>query len=62
MNCSIFAANQNEEMKLTDKGVLVQFNSSHKTKPSGLTACPDNSILITDSLTGKIWKSVLKEK
>lgn len=54
--------NQTEEMKLLDKGILVQFNSSHKTKPSGLTVCPDNSILITDSLTGKIWKSVLKEK
>lgn len=49
-----------DEMKLGEYNILVQFDARHKTKPSGLVYAPDNSILIIDSLKGKIWKSVLK--
>lgn len=48
--------------KITDTGefqdykTLVQFTRTDKTKPSGIAMCPDKSILITESLTGKIWR------
>ncbi len=49
-----------DEMTLGEYNTLVQFDARHKTKPSGLVYTPDKSILIIDSLKGKIWKSVLK--
>ena len=50
-----------EEMEIIDNGILVQFDKRHLTKPSGLAKLPDGSILIVDSMTGKLWKSVLKK-
>ena len=50
-----------EEMEIINNGILVQFDKRHKTKPSGLAKLPDGSILIVDSMSGKLWKSVLKK-
>lgn len=51
-----------DEMALGKYETLVEFNVSHKTKPSGLVHTPDGSIIIVDSLHGKIWKSNFKAK
>jgi hypothetical protein len=53
-------SNSGDEMTLGEYDTLVQFDTLHKTKPSGLVYTPDNSIIIIDSLKGKIWKSTLK--
>lgn len=62
LTVSFFELNPDyEELKINGKqNVLVQFNKTHKTKPSGLVKLPDKSILIIDSISGKLWKSVLK--
>jgi len=51
-----------ESMDILNDGILVQFDKRHRTKPAGLTKLPDGSILIVDSMSGKLWKSVLKKK
>lgn len=43
-------------MKPTEHYELIKFKPSDKFKPSGLTIAPDNSILVTDSLSGKLLK------
>ena len=46
----------NEAMIPQDNKILVQFEPSDYTKPSGMCFTPDNCMLITDSLRGKLYK------
>lgn len=46
----------NEAMIPIDHKILVQFDRTDLTKPSGICFTPDNSMLITDSLHGKLYK------
>lgn len=46
----------NQAMVPQEDKILVQFEPSDYTKPSGLCFAPDGSMLITDSLRGKLYK------
>jgi glucose/arabinose dehydrogenase len=62
LSVTYYVLNKNdEEMEIMDSGILVEFDKRHLTRPSGLAKLPDGSILIVDSMNGKLWKSVLKK-
>lgn len=46
----------NQAMVPQEDKILIQFEPSDYTKPSGLCFTPDGSMLITDSLKGKLYK------
>lgn len=46
----------NDAMIPQDNQIIVQFEPSDFTKPAGMCITPDNAMLITDSLRGKLYK------